>query len=743
MSMPEEVIKLIENATKLKVNLNQSFKAANNTADCSKHLGDSHLVENHIDNGFVSVCEYYKNVVTLIRANPSNKDVVSAIKEVFYLDEDEKVNNPDDEVTSTKGYQRFKSIISGQTLNDQVHTIFLVGKRGVGKTFFLNYWMNTETQNMYEAKRIIYRAELSKLYRLNESFIDKKESYYLSVEDYLYLHIVYVTFSHHTEHNIWTEIYTENQKFKDFIYDLIEDSVDVSIIRESFVKLRNKDKEFNPDSFLRRFKKDFEKFAFSEGGKIGKKVLFNIVKQKYPIEAIRIIGQSILYYIRSKKYRSVLIFDGLDNINYSESRDLFGKVINEIKSFCLNNDDEANPYGSFVLVSLRNETYQYITKLKQDRWSTRYLKFHIKHQKIDKILEKKNLVLHDPKSNYFIKFKNAINEGKETYTYNGVNDLKALALTKQLYHNFHETFFNSFIKMYEGLNKHFPVAGTKINTIDDILEIFYAGSIRQFLHNYLNIFKYYILFNTKTELTGNRDYVLREGQLLNGSIHLKSSERPLIGACIPNIFWYDSDKCYTKTWHGLCFYRLLQTINNEEQLKNVIIKNLKKFNYHVDIISECFNIAIVNGFLEGKYKRDLGEIAYELSSKGKYFLIFPFTDINVFYQFALDTPLNGDSRDNSAMIKYHKNIRGQRYWSEYIEACVQTSITLIRHIICQHEIETELPVYSSRYDLPQVFPGILINQMRGMIESLGKNRRDRAISEIKGLVSPEQIAQSY
>ena len=95
----------------------------------------------------------------------------------------------------------------------------------------------------------------------------------------------------------------------------------------------------------------------------------------------------------------------------------------------------------------------------------------------------------------------------------------------------------------------------------------------------------------------------------------------------------------------------------------------------------------------------------------------PFFDLNIFYYLTLDTPICNKALKNSKLIKIH-----DKDWSEFIEASIISSLTLLRHINTQntHELKGLSEDLVSIYNIKEEYLTILLNKIQAQITTLDK-----------------------
>ncbi len=205
----EEIKKLINNISFKKISIQNPYEAPSRTMLGKKCLGEERHTSKHLHACSSYMNEYYKKVLGWIPANPSKPELKDAISSVYVFSKSSSLNNC---VNTKEGHVKFKNEVMH---NPEPNTTFLIGSKGSGKTFYLNYLVNTENTAFYKEKKIWYRAELSKLYRHNiyvenlkqEALKNNTKIY--TLEEYFNVHITYVTFKYRKNNAIFEEIWND------------------------------------------------------------------------------------------------------------------------------------------------------------------------------------------------------------------------------------------------------------------------------------------------------------------------------------------------------------------------------------------------------------------------------------------------------------------------------------------------------------------------------------------------------
>ncbi len=468
-------------------------------------------------------------------------------------------------------------------------------------------------------------------------------------------------------------------------------------------------------------------------------------KERFMLTSL--LADVILSYLKDTEFQPVLIIDGIDNIDYYEYTHHYNDLINQVRTYCFQ-DDKKNKYNSKFIISLRDETYAHIRHLSQNYFQTVEPQiFRVRVNNPAEILKQKVLVALQPTCEYFIDKRTHSTSKIENY----FKDVEQVNFKKDsvdqfvkdvdaTFKSFYSDFLNQMIAAIQSIiPDDFHI---KISDEQSLFRYFYNWNLRQFLSNFINTYKYYKLWQEKNKhIKEGRSYVLTEGQLLNGSLYIDTKNQPFeFGKCIPNFFWFDESKPLKK-WHGLCLLRILQFLRVAKHVfENEVFDSVQKlFEYDLEIIKKRFYFALSHGLIECNLSEDLKFKTFKLSAKGDFLIDYIFFDINLFYYIALDTPLSKDYLDRSNYIRIHEN-NDEVYWDSYIESCVLTSLTLIRHVLTQHERERGLLTDSDHHtcSLPDHFPRLLVRGIVSQVDRMknfkDKYRMEKLINDLQGII---------
>ena len=727
----EEILQKVNTAIKITT----PYDAPSRTRVGKKHLGEARTIDNHLTACSNYINKHYRRTFGWIPANPSKQAVCDAIKSV-YIRSDTKGTTSTNIVNTSQGHIRFYLDI---VRKKRPNTIFLIGPKGSGKTFYLNYLVNTRNTELYKNSIVWYRAELSKLYKHNIKITSvlaadpSSKARRYSLEEYLAIHIAYVSFKYRHNNAVFQQVWDDQD---DFISNLIIDKWNV-------VKQYRQDLK-HPNLLVEEFKQFVREAEAEErhhGIDLAKKHIQSLIESSENAVKSVLLADVILSYLKKCGFAPLFIIDGLDNIDYYDHADHYESIISQVREFCLRDDKKTN-FNAKVIVSVRDETFEHL-RLKALNFfdNTNPPTYRVLPDNPGAILRRRVSVALNPDCEYFkdsrIEANSEIDEfyqhNHETYDSNKgrLGCIRKADRSLQLFIN------NGIEKLCRAIRNRIPRELIP-EEIDEsfLFSCLYNHNLRAFINNMLNIYSYHRLFVEKKkhiDTSHLRSYVLTEGQLLNGSLYLNTRGKPYeFGKCIPNIFYFDKTY-FLNTWHGLCSLRMLQLLNNKPRCEEELYELIKSyFCYHTEIIKKNFCFLLSHGLLECNFDTDSKKRLFRLTEKGDFITKYIFLDLNVFYYLSIDTPLSNHAIKRSRLIKVHSN-SGNYYWENYIESCVLTSLTFMRHILTQHNSELFQLPYEEQYifNMPGYFPGHLIKEIMKQIEVLSKFKDESRMESLR------------
>ncbi len=278
---------------------------------------------------FIALKNTYQSL-QWIHANPSNSEVVSKSKEKYIPTNDRK---------------KFIEDLNKYIVDNNVKLIFIEGKRGSGKTFMQNYFLNTQIKNI--KRTTWFRVDVTKIYDYNI----KNHAKPIDFKTYLLAQIVFVFFRYRKSHT---------DKKDGVTYGV--DPVFSKINDDFFIGTNMNDKE--KEAFIRAIEQA------PHGNTINGKPLFH----KYTT----IIAQNILKSINKHENQIVLFIDGIDNVSLADKRYIKCKTfINKAIVSYLEGEDSCLKQFKKIIFSSRKEldvSYSLIQELKRQNYYNENIK---------------------------------------------------------------------------------------------------------------------------------------------------------------------------------------------------------------------------------------------------------------------------------------------------------------------------------------------------------------------------------
>jgi hypothetical protein len=718
----DELSQLLEDRAALPVNLKGTYRAPVTTKQGESYLGPTRRISTHNHDVLEDLAKYQQSVFGTVRGNPSEPDLKAASEAVFHFSE-LAAAEPHNLVNTREGHGHFLAILARK----EPQTLFVLADRGLGKTFYLNYVLNTQTYNLYnDHKLVIYRVDASKLYTDNAKAMSAvpQELPQTSLRAYLYLHIAYVTFQYHQSLPVWAELLDDRD-------GLLTECLSKVLAHAGNTHTTATELVANYKAFLNDIAEELGDQS------LDKATIQAILSRPAKLVDSEMIAKAILHYLVKRNFRPVFMFDQLDNIDLHIWRPLYDRCIFELSEFCHRND-APNPWGAHIVIALRRDTYNQEYKKYEVFFRHKHEEFYIKPHEVDATFKQKSEVFIRPTPNHFKIMLSNIDYDRRILSAPG-NDgtreiLGSFVDLSNEWNKYADTCIKNTVEAFKPLVGRMHIGGDHFGTADDLIRRLYNGNWRVFLCNMVNLWTYYVLFVTKKDRC-DRPYVYTEGVLLDGNLYLNSAEPRSDGQVIPNLFWFEKDKADGR-WHGLCLVYLLGLLAKGTMIRREIVKRLVRMGYARAIVEERLNTAIEYGLVRLEYAEKAEQVQIHITPKGRVARELPFVDVDIFYYMALDTPLVEAVLDNSKCVRYHVN--GTSYWGSYTEACVLTSMTLVRHIVSD-----ELTWGDQRgrvWGLPGGFPECLFAGMLHHVEqTFGYKgwRYDQLVADLEGLTETE------
>lgn len=569
---------------------------------------------------------------------------------------------PESYFIETSNYENLDFHLKNLANIDNPNMKFIIGARGIGKTLSMNIALRRNFEYLCKNQILFARCDAKKYLRLKRFEVNKNS---FTISDYINIQFLYVICE-----NL-------NIPFYKGLVEIFESENVTYMYRNAKKLISDSDNNNNKPEFrsvASQLKKIHEDILFHlkyKGGHYGREMIMD-PRVKNPAADSRAydnwisLSIKVQNYLRDHGYKILKILDGIDNVekydsNCKDNKD-FKKLLKNAHSFESNEKRK-----SFLWFFMRSNTFRVY-----------YSSPDIKNE----------------------------NERNQIFGNQIVFDLipndKFMIIEKR------QTLIEDSVISQIPIDKDFISPQNIIYEIDGISRklIDHSRHIEDFLYNWLAfVFSQKVFHKYTSKEFINGFYI--DNLLLNGKFFLNTYDRKLLkrenGNIVFNIFFYDKDIHNTSNiWHGWCTTRIMQYITNFGRVKeNEIIKVLhENFHYIEDQIKINLHALLIYGFVRYKEDENSPELVYEVTESGKYLLDFFFSNLEILYYCALDTPLP-DDLVSEGKISSHSN---DTLIKNFAKNCVNTSTTFINYLFFQHNAEIKRLKRNSNFDfLKRIF----------------------------------------
>lgn len=647
---------------------------------------DENEFDNYIKNNHQNLLSNgYDKIIDVIDSS-LRKDIKKLEEYVFYLEalDPKKDYKPLQyyikSTIYTKIEEHFERVIEGE-----YNVVFFSGPKSIGKTLSQNVYLKNNDKYLEDNKIFWVRCDCTKLISLLNSNDDEylKSIDYNIIDYYFDIQFIYVL----------AKRISSNYEFFDKIEELLLGQSFSERTSKNPIEITQKDSIIIDELYNLRSQilshKKINKKGYHYGREKLLKPRLTTVNQTYrAFDKYVNLSKAIQGILDSHGYKIIKIIDGVENHKRYDYKgnlsNVYQFVLNKILDFHVETKKrirDGNNISTFIF--MRQNTYwEYLIKYRKS-----------KHEAIYE--NNPTNVCIDLKEEDRQKIQNQILEKRFDFAlqYDEIKNIKSIESIKELINMFNfdseDKFFIEFVKQ----DKH--------------LGYLLRNKINLFMSTFFYKEKYNIeIQNIKRFLSENQSVNL----MLNGKFNLQSfsykDDFPIEnGKMIFNIFYYDHIKySNNKTWQGLCVTRILQyCIQNASKEREYIISEINNlFGYEKDLI----NIKISKLLFYSLLKYD-EEYNIEITKKGKAGLDLIYSNLDILYQCALDSPLPKDIIDLGFVIAHDNNLQVKNYSI----SCLKTVTTFISFLRYVDKIEkTKLKQeFQPKYILPLYNEKILLN----------------------------------
>ena len=601
---------------------------------------------------------------------------------------------------------------------------FVVGKRGSGKTYTINYFLNHYTKpfilntncvksdtcvvkNQYcdtnyesvntleEHNTVWFRTDIAKLYYLNKNDNNSRISLY----DYLYAQIMYVVFR-----------YSSGNKYegKDLKDTTIDKHFEEMMNNDSFYKNLSNNLGKTIDKTKDELKEQADSCISATNNNQNKSKPIDYKHKK-------IVAMTILEYLKTKNINVILFIDGIDNIDYavdSLQNSMMKNIIETISSL-ERNYTKISQYFKHIIVSCREETlFEFEKKdMLVKNFNGSYIRKNVITLNPNTILKdrkSKNKAMHSDECEY-----NALRKELEGRIEDSIKEADSQELPKVIlddFFNFAENYSKTIKEVFNmNLTENSSVF---IKTDDDILTFVFDSSLREYFYSLIQSFIcvrvyckcYNILDNGKIpsdffQHNQVRKNLLVESLALNGNLYLSEIVSTRIvnyQKNVLNIFRpidinvvsiknnvedfkiiYDESRNIRYNFLTLFILKFLEKENTPKEEEH-ITEELKKLHYKSRKLIVSILLKLLEyGYIEYYKNNDnINTSSYVITKKGELMMHMSINNASFIYSCSIDSYF--PSRIiNGELVSIHKS-NDDTHWANYSYSLVNTTITFIR-----------------------------------------------------------------
>ncbi|MBF0648622.1 hypothetical protein IR083_07305 [Dysgonomonas sp. GY75] len=603
-----------------------------------------------------------------------------------------------------------------KVIEDDNRIYFLRGARSIGKTLSQNIYLKENDKRLETEKIFWVRCDCKKIIDIlrdrNISFenIDNSVNF---INDYLNIQFLYVFAKYYNDDQraFFRKIFDEIATFE------IEQRSSKSIfnLQSKKVTIRSEIEEINKNIW------HFKRTRADETFHYGREIIFGLGLKKenkatMALDKWRSLSVQIQQKMNDLGYKILKIIDGIDNYSKydyaGEYSAAYKFLLEKIYKCHIDYERTKQNKNESIIVMLRSNTYyDYITNHynieKKENVNPRIYDDEIKKNSI----EEKDEIL---KRRYF--FLN------EKYRNSHVFSIFQLVIENKN----DNTYLNAFL----GADKH----------------------VGYYLRNNLSLIPALIYYQKKYDMSVEKLILFFKNYqgvnlLLNGFFALDSFDKESgfivdIGKMLFNIFYFESQRSNNKKWQGLCCTRIIQhLIAKGRTTKEALIEDIKYlFGYDEFEIKKKISKLLFYSIIRLDKKVDGEDISPNLliTEKGKIVLDLIYSDVDILYHCALDTPLPSNLIEQS-YIQPHNN---DMYVKNYAISSLKSSITFIQYLkkINMAETKTLNKKAKARYNpddysLPLLDNDDVIERLTNRLQELYSSLKDTKLIEFNSFMA--------
>lgn len=585
--------------------------------------------------------------------------------------------------------------------------ILLTGSRGVGKTAFMNYWLNHKTKSL-EAKGISwFRIDATKVHAIWQ---DNKS---LSIPElyikYFTVHSIYVLLRYSGE--------LETVSAKDF-HAVGKSELFTRLV--STIKLAKSDLVGNMSKAFVNFKRMDAVGPDPSVDIVERWVLHSTSRQDEDIEQLR---QEFSKLFEDFSLKCLIIIDGIDNIAWTKGNSFYSKTCRYlaeitdglIKAFGRNFSMilAARPETVFEVRHICGSANAQPTGFNWQKQSASLQEWRVLAPPAKDVIDKKIDAALQPDVFVNRRQEAASDSGMLQFLNTVLNELKTEVKP------YPDTILNNLRDSLEFSLRGKPSARVQ-NCLrnlseDNLLKVMFDDDLRAYIDNVISVF-----FERRDSMK-RRGYSHAESQrlimqstYLNGRPFFNSREQYVrlddrvsrancqeLGMVFPNIFWWPTETTLStpNLWHGTAGYRLLQLAEQRGEFccGDMLFALHELFGFRVVVLKEILESFVAFGLIEisndseSSYfttrELDTANLAGlknigRLTQKGIVFRSVLFSRPEVLYFYALDTPMKTQLVvDDTRFVKSHLEVTTGAVEEDFYSASIPTVATFLLHFI--------------------------------------------------------------
>lgn len=271
-------------------------------------------------NPLLGAYNYLKHVCGWFPANPNNHENINQLESVFFKMKQDTHIKYSSFPTANLQTNLENNLFEFDNVVDEHDDIAVIGVRGVGKTAFLNYWLNVNTKRREKDNFIWFRIDATKVYKIYFKNIKHNSGIVMHniLFQYLVFHTAYVVQMYsgrflnsppQDKSDIFVRFMNTYSQDDDFVAALSALNDRFTVISSQFaVKEEDLYEEFDTKAKGKRFATDIS-IKFIES-------LFSDRLNIFYRHAI-LIYNKLIEYVNENNITTAILVDGIDNMSWA------------------------------------------------------------------------------------------------------------------------------------------------------------------------------------------------------------------------------------------------------------------------------------------------------------------------------------------------------------------------------------------------------------------------------------------